>query len=516
MADWLAALKAGDDAFQEFRRGLELPAYEDESQSPAITDNKGRFTIKGFGADRVVRLELRGETIAYAQVDVVTRSIQPLTHHHDPSSASGQLFGSDFTYQAAPTQPLVGTVRDAASGAPLAGVSIESRHLAGVPRAEVGALRTQTDAQGRYCLVGMQRGNGGGYDGANFIAVIPNDEQPYFMLRSVRVPTAPGLAPATLDLKLTRGLWITGRAIDKETGEPVPCYLMYAPFLSNPLAVNLPEFKRLAGNIIDQTRYIARTDGTFRLVGLPGRGLVTAKSLGGSYRLGAGAKVAGMTKDGRYPTYLAFDLRGADVVEEINPAPGTESVTRDLLFEQGRTVRLSLVDAGGKPVGRCVYCFSRFRGGMEMGQSDDGTLEMTGMASHESRPLLINAPERHLGKVLILHEDDKAPQVRTVTLEPCATVMGRLVDADGVPVKNAGFSARAQGGDGYSLSEPDRNLSDADGTFELRDLPPGCEFYSIHVTLNGKARRFETIAEKVVVVAGKTIDLGEIRLKREK
>jgi beta-lactamase regulating signal transducer with metallopeptidase domain len=515
MADWLAAVKSGDDAFREVGRGVELPAFDDESRRPTVTDDDGHFTIKGIGADRVARLELRGEAIAYTELDVVTRAIRPISHHNDPFSASGQLFGSEFTYQAAPTQPLVGTVRDAASGAPLAGVRIESRHLAGVPRAEVGALRTQTDGEGRYRLIGLPKANGGGRDLENAIAVVPNDEQPYFMLRRVRVPEAPGLTPATLDFKLTRGLWITGRAVDKATGKPVPCSLMYAPFLSNPLAANLPEFKRQGGNISDLTRNLARPDGTFRIVGLPGRGLVTAKAIGRSYRRSGGATV-GMSKDGNYPTYLTMETQGADVAEEINPAPGTESVTRDLAFERGRTIRLSLVDAGGKPVGRCVYAFSRFRGGVAMGMSNDSTIEMTGMGPQESRPLLINASERHLGKALVLHEDDKSPQVWTVTLEPCATVKGRLLDADGVPIKNAHLSATARGGDGYSIIEPGKPSLDADGKFQLTDLPAGCDFYSIHVTRIGNDVRFDTIAEKVVVVAGKTIDLGEIRLKREK
>ena len=250
---------------------------------------RGALTIKGIGADRVARLELRGETVAYAELDVVTRPMQPI-RHQDHFGTPGQLFGSEFTYQAAPTQPLVGTVRDAATGAPLANVSIESRMLAGAPHAEEGAVRTQTDSQGHYRLVGLQKGNGEGRSGRNVIAVVPNDEQPYFMLTRVRVPKTPGLAPATLDFKLTRGLWITGRAIDRETGKPVPCAVVYAPFLSNPLAANLPEFKQQGGNIADMTRHLARPDGTFRLVGLPGRGLVAAKSIARSYRVGAGTK----------------------------------------------------------------------------------------------------------------------------------------------------------------------------------------------------------------------------------
>ena len=218
---WLEAVKSGAGVGEHsLGRGLEMPAYDDESELPAVTDQEGRFTFRGVGADRVARIELRGETIAYSELDVVTRAIPP-TLRKDVFGATGEVFGADFTYQAAPTRPIVGTVRDAASGAPLAGVSIESRRLAGAPRAPVGILRTVTDAQGKYRLVGMAKGNGRGRDEDNAIAVVPNDDQPYFMLNWFKVPDPPGLSPTTLDFKLTRGVWVTGRVTDNATGAPV-------------------------------------------------------------------------------------------------------------------------------------------------------------------------------------------------------------------------------------------------------------------------------------------------------
>ena len=36
-----------------------------------------------------------------------------------------------------------------------------------------------------------------------------------------------------LDIDLHHGVWITGRITDKATGEPVPAFVQYAPFLSN-------------------------------------------------------------------------------------------------------------------------------------------------------------------------------------------------------------------------------------------------------------------------------------------
>ena len=62
----------------------------------------------------------------------VAHSIQPLTFK-GRSSETSQLFGADFTYQAVPTRPIVGFVRDAVTGTPLAGVSIESTSGSGMP-----------------------------------------------------------------------------------------------------------------------------------------------------------------------------------------------------------------------------------------------------------------------------------------------------------------------------------------------------------------------------------------------
>ena len=292
------------------------------------------------------------------------------------------------------------------------------------------------------------------------------------------------------------------------TGKPAPCRLIYAPFLSNSLAANLPEFKQgRGGHGSDLTRYMARPDGTFRIVGLPGRGLVAAKSMGRLYSLSGGA-TAGMTKRRKFPTYLSNETSGMNVVEEINPAPGTESVARDLVFDPGRTVRLTVVDGDGKPVGRASTRSAKSGEVRRIGWSQNATIEMAGMAPEESRHVLIHDRERHLGKVIVFRDDKKASQVRTVTLQPCAILKGRFVDADGVPVKNVNLEPGARG-DGYWLGETGMNRSDADGKFQL-DLPPGAEYYTIW------AGGFGNIAEKLLVSAGKTIDLGDIKVKPDK
>jgi beta-lactamase regulating signal transducer with metallopeptidase domain/protocatechuate 3,4-dioxygenase beta subunit len=514
---WLQAVKSGKPGQSSLARGLEMPGYEDESQRPTVTNDDGRFTLTGIGADRAVRLGLWGETIAYAELDVVTRAI-PRLPQNGPFAASGELYGSEFTYQAAPTQPVVGTVRDASSGAPLAGVTIESRSVAGVPRALDGILRTVTDAQGNYRLLGMPKGNGGS-DQANAIGVLPNEEQPYFMLNRVRVPETAGLNPTRLDFKLTRGVWVTGRLTERVTGAPyVPSRLEYIPSASNALAAKLPEFKRQGGSIWDLTRHMVRADGTFRLVALPGRGLVAAWAIGRPYRIGVGAAtIAGMTPDGGYPSFSGFNSNGANAVKEINPTSGAESVTCDLVFEQGGTVQVSLVDAEGKPVSPCQIMYSPHRGMVVQSRAGDSTFKLNGLSPNESWPVMIEQPRLRIGKVLIVHYDEKSPGALSVTLEPCATVKGRLLDEDGVPFEHVSLTATARGGDRYWLHAPGTGTETrSDGRFVLNNIPPGAEFYSIDTSGIDREVGFETVAEKVVIADGKTIDLGDIKLKRKK
>ena len=202
---WLAAVKSGSQEAFRLAMGGELEGYDDESQAPIVTNPEGRFTLRGVGADHVVHLAVGGESIAYAEIEVVTRPIKAFSRKL-LRSGTAEVFGAEFTYHGLPTRPIVGTVRDAASGAPLAGVTVEYRR---------GVLRAETDAAGKYRLVGMPKGK---ERGDSLVAVPDQDRQPYFRSAAVEVPDSPGLGPLSIDFKLTRGIWISGRVTDKETG----------------------------------------------------------------------------------------------------------------------------------------------------------------------------------------------------------------------------------------------------------------------------------------------------------
>ncbi len=123
-------------------------------------------------------------------------------------------YGASFRHAAAPTKPIVGVVRDTDTKKPLAGVAIVSNRLANDPIVGNEMVRTTTDAQGHYRLVGMPKGEG------NRIKVVPGNDQPY-LVSYKDVPDSPGLDPVTADFELKRGIWIEGKLTDKVTGKPV-------------------------------------------------------------------------------------------------------------------------------------------------------------------------------------------------------------------------------------------------------------------------------------------------------
>ena len=210
----------------------------------------------------------------------------------------------------------------------------------------------------------------------------------------------------TLDFNLTRGLWITGQVTDKVSGKPVPANVTYFPFLSNPFAVKAPDFKKrfvtgVMYNINDT--HLTRPDGTFRIVGLPGRGIVAASAVRPIYRKGVGAyDIPGMARDGSFATYRApanASAKREDALKLINPAEGTESVHCDFVLDPGGTMHIAIVDSAGKPVERCRILYARKEAGVVQSEAFGSTFELRGMLPNESRTVSIENPERKIAKI---------------------------------------------------------------------------------------------------------------------
>src|SRR5262249_36826053 len=121
------------------------------------------------------------------------------------------------------------------------------------------------DKDGRYELLGHAKSQ------EYHVTATPAAGQPYFTA-SARFADAPGFTPLDADIQLVRGIPLSGRVTDKETGKPIrTTRVEYHAVYPNPKAQNGPH----------ESTATAGADGAFMLVVLPGPGVlaVTAGSV---------------------------------------------------------------------------------------------------------------------------------------------------------------------------------------------------------------------------------------------
>ena len=216
----------------------------------------------------MIELKISGPTIQIKEIKVLTRDAEPfrLTNgRHSPDWGIALYYGARFTHAAAPTKPVVGVVKDKDTGKPL---PASGSPATGRPsfRSTDSTDRGDHRPDGRYRLLGLPKGKG------NQVIAIPAKGQPY-LASGLTIPDTPGLDPVVLDIGLKRGIVIEGRVTDKDTGEPVKAFVEYNAFRDNPHLSEAPGF--------DEARvweYSQEPDGTYRVVALPGRGVISAIS----------------------------------------------------------------------------------------------------------------------------------------------------------------------------------------------------------------------------------------------
>ncbi len=259
------------------------------------TDRDGRFRIAGIGRGRIATLQLDGPTIETANFDVRTWPGSPIhipVNTNPRSFARWTVYGATFEHVAGPTRPIEGVVRDRETGRPLADILVYAQRSSA---RQASTIRTITDAQGRYRLVGLPLGREGELvaapacdlsGGVNWFGIdprLPADRCPPYFQTEVSVPKSPGTKPVHLDIALDRGVRVTGRILDKDTGKPVTGRVAYFAFDDNPHRKDNPHRER------GQNLHLTNVNGVFRLVVPPGPGVLAAYAFG-PYVRGAGVE----------------------------------------------------------------------------------------------------------------------------------------------------------------------------------------------------------------------------------
>ncbi len=469
------------------------------------TDAEGYFSISGLGQERAILVILEGPTIAYTWATIVTRKMAPTVANVGVPDQQ-TVHGANCVITVAPSQAVTGIVKDAKTGEPMAGVGIESYVMAEQRMVAQRQIRVKTDEEGRYTLRGLPKGAG------NQIIAVPNDDQPYLM-RVFDVPNPTGMKPIDLDLELNRGVWITGQLTNKATGKNIriedEAYVYYYPYLSNPFAQATPEYDRQEF-LGYQLRYKIATDGSYRLVGLPGKAIVGATIGYAPFPQGQGAEdIDGADEDGKFPTYRVGAGPGPKnptIYREVDIAETAESFELNFQLESGKKIAIAMTDPAGRDLeGVKVQGHERFSGWKKI---PDATFEAAGLKLGEKRTMLFHHPERNLGKAVRVTAGEDADQKLSVQLQPCVTIRGRLVGKDEEPV--SGSRIRIEFSPSEDFAPSIKNVStDADGHFEHSEVLPGTEYA---VMAEGTSMGFAALARNLTVSAGETIDLGTINV----
>jgi len=478
---------------------------------PVQTGADGRFQIQGIGRERVVSLLIEGPTIATQQVKVMTRPgerIQPTPKGQGRLGPVTTYHGAPCDLVMMPTRHVVGVVRDKDTGKPLAGVTVRS-HRIHKDFDLNGLVRTTTDKEGRYRLVGLPKGEGNAIIAETYGHLSRTDDRPYLAaIRAVGNP--PGLEPVTVDMAMKRGIWVKGRVLDKATGRPVPAGFDYFCLADNPHAGELPLLERFPGDYTDK-------DGSFQLVALPGRGLIAVRAVQNKYLMAVGAdQIKGQRID-----KLTFDTDpyhlyagNFHTIVEVSPGPEDESITCNVVLEPGYTLKGTVVDPDGKPLSGAIQVAGlRPMGYWEKNLLKEGTLTLWGLRPDKPRLLHVKHEGKRLVGWIVVHGDEKDPL--RVRLEPWGTFTGRLVSPDGDPVTNAsirlgGRAVSDSSAGGSSVS----TRSDKNGMFRIEGLAPGLK-YAMSVsrepgyTLEISGKNINDL----MIKAGATRDLGDIQVK---
>jgi RNA polymerase sigma factor (sigma-70 family) len=344
LAPFLAEWKAG----QRVEVGLvKLVWRADGVLLAATTGADGRFSLPGGGAERVLTLRVRGTGIAESEVLVANRDgLDPKPYNQARADRlaemrvartgmSGTLLsGPDVSVVAEAEKPVRGVVKDADTGKPRAGVRVFLKHDEG--ERLVPPLRATTDAEGRFEVRGAHKAR-------SYALEVEDDLEAAYVGAYARAADTAGYEPVTIDVKVKKGVIITGKVINAATKKALPGVASVAVLSDNPFVKDYPE-------LTSRGLYPQATgeDGTFRLMTIPGPVLLMG---GPDYRrLPDGLAANGFlpaVPDPKYPQY--FDKRfngrayfgvGGTVgfvqgnfckVLELKPDAGV--VTQDILVE---------------------------------------------------------------------------------------------------------------------------------------------------------------------------------------
>jgi hypothetical protein len=170
-----------------------------------------------------------------------------------------------------------------------------------------------------------------------------------------------------------------------------------------------------------------------------------------------------------------------------------------------------VVDQEGKPVIGVKTGGRRERGRYEPQAQSQAEIDVVSLGPGEDRMVSLVHEGRKLGRVIHVKEGDDKKGPVVVTLEPSATITGRIVDPDGNPVSGGTIRPNLKPVEDYSPSLP-QIACGSDGRFAVPNVPTGCDYWLAAESGAGFTRR-RVAFKDAAVRPGETTDVGDIQLK---
>jgi RNA polymerase sigma factor (sigma-70 family) len=477
----------------------------------ATTDKDGKFRLAGAGRDRVLTVRVTGDGIEHKFFRAATRPDAPKDGYIKTGGMNYGLYGPDVTVLVAPAKPIVGTITDRASGKPVAGVTVqETSH---------SVSKAVTDAKGQYRLAGVPKS-------AHYsVTAAGREGLPYFDNSQHAIVDTAGLDPLTVNFAMDRGLEVTGRAVDKETGKPIPGDVHYDVAQDNPNLKDYPS--RGQPTVLISSWGKVRPDGTFTVLAIPGPGAVTL-CVEGRDRYATVNVDQELTK----LKVRSFPVAPTHAVRPLDADP-TKPASLVCNFElaAGTTRKGTVLDPDGKAL-EGVHAAGIVPGERAAAlKAPEFTLAGLGQ---RKRILLFVHPEKKLGAVVVTDGGSEDPL--PVKLQPLGAIEGQVLDADGKPWAGLKVTLRPEvpRRDADYDNLPDETLAfqgmfaihrglwskfvgrevttDKDGRFRLEGVLPGVDF-NVYVSDGDLAKRntLVTTRKQVRVEPGKANDLGTLK-----
>jgi protocatechuate 3,4-dioxygenase beta subunit len=462
----------------------------------AVSDDQGRFELRGIGPDWNVKLHTRDERFARQDLE---------------SKARERKGKKELTWALAPARTAEGTLTYADTGKPVPHARLYVETWKDRFQGPFYHLQSRTDDRGRFRFVpplGTEM----------LIHAYPPAGQPY-LINSVSLTWAKAdLLKKGIQVTLRRGILVRGTVTEKPSGRPVAgATVEFVRFEDNNTFANTPGKSPIP---------VTDARGRFELAVVlgPGHLLVKGPTVDYLHEEISSRKLHGIRSAGDWLNYP-----DALVALNLKPMPAPQELK--VTLRRGVTVRGKVVGPDGKPVAEAqlvcrTYIPTGFNlNGVHFRKVKDGWFDLPGCDPEKSVPVFFLDVKNRLGAMVEMSGKQAAKPV-TVRLQPCGTAKVRFVDGKGKPFLDVYPAAGVVLTEGVpfhmndarkevaGVAYPDRGRykPDAQGRVTLPALIPGAKLW-----LSGtSAERFYLkFHREFKVEPGKTVDLGDIVARRQ-